>query len=51
MKFLLRYEIVHLVVKSMMEKTRSNLTSPVELEQVYLEAYRRDTNKKMSIQI
>ncbi len=37
------------VVKSMIEKTRSNLISPVELEQVHLEACRRDTNKKMSI--
>jgi hypothetical protein len=30
------------VVKNMMEKTRSNFTSPVRLEQVYLEACRRD---------
>ena len=39
-------QLVHIVIKSLIEKTKSNLKSPVTFEQVYMEAYTRDINKK-----
>ena len=39
-------QLVHIVVKSLIEKTKSNLKSPVTFEQVYMEACTRDINKK-----
>ena len=31
-------QLVHIVVKSLIEKTKNNLKSPVTFEQVYMEA-------------
>ena len=39
-------QLVHIVIKSLIEKTKSNLKSPVIFEQVYTEACKRDTDKK-----
>ena len=36
--------LVHLVVKSMIEKTKSDLNIPIRFRQAYEEACKRDTN-------
>jgi hypothetical protein len=36
--------LVHLVVKSMIEKTKSDLKIPIRFKQVYVEACKIDTN-------
>ena len=41
--------LVHLFVKTMIEKTKSNLRSPIRFRQTYEEACNRDTNNKYDL--
>jgi hypothetical protein len=38
--------LIHLVIKSMVEKTNSNLKIPIGFRQVYMEACKREPNYK-----
>ena len=38
--------LIHLVIKSMVEKTNSNLKTPIGFSQVYMEACKLETNYK-----
>jgi hypothetical protein len=38
--------LIHVVIKTMVEKTKSNLKTPIEFRQVYMEACKQETNYK-----